>query len=125
MAGARRHVDQREEERGERRAEGGKRGEEDRRGQTSMGVWHARGGHGLPKVSQVSAMPDPFTLCGWATPETQGGRPLAVFHPLGHPTPYARRTPMQTRKNKALRTLHANRIHCPYPPALESRIYVE
>jgi hypothetical protein len=31
--------------------------------------------------------------CGWATAEIalrpfQGGRPVTVFHPLGHPTPY-------------------------------------
>jgi hypothetical protein len=30
----------------------------------------ARGGHGLPKVSTGSTMPDPSTPCGQATPET-------------------------------------------------------
>jgi hypothetical protein len=43
----------------------------------------ARGGHGLPKVSLGSAMPDPSTPCGWAIPET------AVLYPLGHPAPFA------------------------------------
>jgi len=56
----------------------------------------ARGGHGLPKVSLGPAMPNPFITCGRATPETavsrvarpQGGRSVAVFYLLGHPTPY-------------------------------------
>jgi hypothetical protein len=30
----------------------------------------AWGGHGFPKVSLGSAMPDPSTPCGWAIPET-------------------------------------------------------
>jgi hypothetical protein len=43
-------------------------------------------------------MPYPSMPCGRATPETalqprvahpQGGRPAAVFYPLGHPTPMA------------------------------------
>jgi hypothetical protein len=29
----------------------------------------ARGGQGLPKVSLGPAMPNPYTPCGWATPE--------------------------------------------------------
>jgi hypothetical protein len=29
-----------------------------------------RGIHGLPKVSTGPALPNPFTPCGWATPET-------------------------------------------------------
>jgi hypothetical protein len=29
-----------------------------------------RGGHGLPKVSPVPAMPYPSTPCGWVNPET-------------------------------------------------------
>jgi hypothetical protein len=32
-------------------------------------------------------MPDPSTPCGLARP--QGGRPAAVFYPLGNPAPYA------------------------------------
>jgi hypothetical protein len=57
----------------------------------------ARGGHGLPKVSSWPAMPYSSTPCGLVTPETvvswvsrlQGGlRPVAVFYPFGHPTPY-------------------------------------
>jgi hypothetical protein len=38
------------------------------------------------------AMPDPSMSCGRATPQTAlrpfGGRPAAVFFPLGYPTPY-------------------------------------
>jgi hypothetical protein len=56
----------------------------------------ARGGRGLPKVSCVTAMPNPSTPSRRATPETalrlfQGwlGQPRAVFYPFGHPTPYA------------------------------------
>jgi hypothetical protein len=51
----------------------------------------ARGGYGLPKVSTGTAMPYPCTPCGRAIPETalQGERPVAVFYPFGHPTPYA------------------------------------
>jgi hypothetical protein len=60
-----------------------------------------RGIHRLLKVSPVPAMPDPSTPCRWATLEMaitemavsgvahlQGGRPAAVFYPLGYPTPY-------------------------------------
>jgi hypothetical protein len=41
-----------------------------------------RGIHGLPKVLCGPAMPDPYTPCGRATPQT------AVFFPLGYPFPY-------------------------------------
>jgi hypothetical protein len=57
-----------------------------------------RGIHGLPKVSCGPAVPDPYTPCGRATPQTalrlfgvarpQGGWPPAVFFPLGYPFPY-------------------------------------
>jgi hypothetical protein len=39
----------------------------------------ARGIQELPKVSPGPAMPDP---------SMQGGRPAAIFYPLGYPTPY-------------------------------------
>jgi hypothetical protein len=50
----------------------------------------ARGGHGLPKLSLGPTMPYPSMPCGRATPET-ALQPfqVAVFYPLGHPTPYA------------------------------------
>jgi hypothetical protein len=60
----------------------------------------ARGGHALPKVLPMSAMPYPFTPC-WAdhprngltavsgVAHPQGRRPAAIFYPFGHPTPYA------------------------------------
>jgi hypothetical protein len=43
----------------------------------------AWGGHGLPKVSTGSSMPDTSTPCGQATPETAswGGRPAGVCLP--------------------------------------------
>jgi hypothetical protein len=62
-----------------------------------------RGIHGLPKASAGPAMPDPYTPCGRATPQTAvagvrpaavffplgaGGQPAAVFFPLGDPFPY-------------------------------------
>jgi hypothetical protein len=50
----------------------------------------ARGIHGLPKVSPWPAMPDPSMPCGRAVSgvaRSQGGRPAAVFYPLGYPTP--------------------------------------
>jgi hypothetical protein len=51
-----------------------------------------RGIHGLPKVSCRTAMPDPYTPCRRATPQTAlrpfGGRPAAVYFPLGYPIPY-------------------------------------
>jgi hypothetical protein len=52
-----------------------------------------RGIHELPKVSLRPAMPNPSTpqsaltaVSGVARP--QGGRPTAVFYPLGYSTPY-------------------------------------
>jgi hypothetical protein len=45
-----------------------------------------RGIHGLPKVSLGAVMPNPSMPCGRATP--QGGRPTAVFFPLGYPFLY-------------------------------------
>jgi hypothetical protein len=55
--------------------------------------------HGLPKVSPGPAMPDPYTPCGraippnrlmavWGVARPQGGRPAAIFFPLGYPFPY-------------------------------------
>jgi hypothetical protein len=46
----------------------------------------ARGAHGLPKVSLWPAQPDPYSRLVVARP--QGVRPVAVFFPLGYPTPY-------------------------------------
>jgi hypothetical protein len=59
-----------------------------------------RGGHGLPKLSLGPAIPYPSTPCRRASLETalqlfqgwpahRAGLPVAVFYPLGHPTPYA------------------------------------
>jgi hypothetical protein len=52
----------------------------------------ARGIHGLPKVSPKLTMPNLFTPCGRAIPQTAlqlfWGWPAAVFFPLGYPTPY-------------------------------------
>jgi hypothetical protein len=36
---------------------------------TNLPTPQPRGGHGLPKVSLGSAMHNPSTLCGWATPQ--------------------------------------------------------
>jgi hypothetical protein len=58
-----------------------------------------RGIHGLPKVSCGSAMPDPLYALQaghppngltaiWGVAHPQGGRPAAVFFPLGYPFPY-------------------------------------
>jgi hypothetical protein len=44
-----------------------------------------RSGHGFPKVSPGPAMPYPSTPCRRATFEAT----LWLFHPFGHPTPYA------------------------------------
>jgi hypothetical protein len=52
--------------------------------------WQARTGrgiHGLPKVSTGPAMPNPYTAV-WEVARPQGGRPVAVFFPLGYPFPY-------------------------------------
>jgi hypothetical protein len=70
-----------------------------------INTWHdrmARGGHGVPKVLLGPTMPFPSTLCGWPPLKLpyshfrsgylQGGRPVVVFHPNGHPTPYASET---------------------------------
>jgi hypothetical protein len=62
----------------------------------------ARGGHGLPKVSPVPAMPYPSLPCGWATTETalqpflawpthRAGGLRSSSTPLDNP----RRTPMR------------------------------
>jgi hypothetical protein len=49
----------------------------------------ARGIHGLPKVSPGLAMPNPKTFMAVSgVVRTQGGRPAAVFYPLGYPTLY-------------------------------------
>jgi hypothetical protein len=47
----------------------------------------ARGDHELPKVLSGPAMPDPSTLCRWATPETALWPPLDTS--FRQPTPYA------------------------------------
>jgi hypothetical protein len=44
----------------------------------------ARGNHGLPKVSLGLAIPDPYMLCGQATPET-ALRPF-LGRPIGRVT---------------------------------------
>jgi hypothetical protein len=57
----------------------------------------ARGGLGLLKGSLRHTMPNPSMPCTHAKPETavsgmarsQGRTPVAVFYPLGQPTPYA------------------------------------
>jgi hypothetical protein len=59
----------------------------------------ARGGHGLPKVSLGPDMPYLSMLCGWSPLKQSYGRfggarlqdrlAVAIFHPLGHPIPYA------------------------------------
>jgi hypothetical protein len=57
----------------------------------------ARDGHGFPMVSLGPIVPNPSTPCGQAIPVTaisgvarpQGGQPVAVFYPFGHPTLYA------------------------------------
>jgi hypothetical protein len=51
---------------------------------TTSGARHgrmARGGHGLPNVS-----PGPYAVSVVTRP--QGRRPVAVFYPFGHTTPY-------------------------------------
>jgi hypothetical protein len=52
-----------------------------------MGVWHARGGHGLPKISYQPTILYP-PMPGWrTTPETAllGRWPAAIFYPFGTP----------------------------------------
>jgi hypothetical protein len=44
--------------------------------------------YGIPKVSPGPAMPFPSTPVSGVA-RLQGGRAAAVFHPFGHPTPYA------------------------------------
>jgi hypothetical protein len=50
----------------------------------------ARGGHELPNVSPGPVIPDPFTPCGWATPEMAlqpfQGRPT---HRMGGLRPFS------------------------------------
>jgi hypothetical protein len=61
-----------------------------------MGVSHmVRGGHELPKVLLGPAihsavgppLKQPFGISGVVRP--QGGRPVAIFYPVGHPIPSA------------------------------------
>jgi hypothetical protein len=56
----------------------------------------ARDGHGVPKVSPVSTMPNPSTSCAGQPINylsrlirPQGWRPAVVFYPFVHPTLYA------------------------------------
>jgi hypothetical protein len=55
----------------------------------------ARGGHELPKVSLGPTMPDPSGGPPLKRPYSHfsdgppAGRPVAIFYPFGHPTPYA------------------------------------
>lgn len=83
----------------------------------------ARGGHGLSKASLGPAMP--YTLQAATLKQAygcfrgghqQGERSLAIFYPLGYPTPYASETgfepAMQLWKPKSINdsTLRTN-IH--------------
>jgi hypothetical protein len=68
--------------------------------QAAMSGWQgAANDQGLPKVSLGPTMPYPSTPCRrpplkrlhghFGAGHLQGGRPAAVFYPLGYPTPYA------------------------------------
>jgi hypothetical protein len=72
----------------------------------------ARSGHGLPKLLTGTAMPNPSTTSGGATPDwpfqefQQCGWPAAIFYPLRHPTPYT-----YVRYNWFVVQGHANASH--------------
>jgi hypothetical protein len=72
----------------------------------------ARGGHGLPNVSLGPAMPHPSKPCRWQplkqpfghfrSGRPQDRRPMAVFYPLEHSTPYAS-VSVNIKKRKSVR----------------------
>jgi hypothetical protein len=83
--------------------------------------------HGLPKVLPGPAMPNPSTPCGRAAPKTavsgvarrKGGRPAAVFNPLGYLTPFEPAGVLVTKNLHSLVNLwsvHALWMTILYPP---------